>query len=232
VRAVVISHDPSEQPALVGDELERLGATLDVFVVCESTEDPVSHRAFPAFAGVDLVVAMGAPWSVYDTGAIGSWIHREVQFVRAVHDAGIPYLGICFGGQVLSAALGGTVEPASRPELGWVHLETDDPAIVAPGPWFQWHGDRFTTPPGARELARNDVGVQAFRTGNSVGVQFHPEIDHALLTTWLDGDEPPDPLFTALGIDHRQLLAESVANVAAAEPNTRRLVQQFLGAMR
>jgi GMP synthase-like glutamine amidotransferase len=232
VRALVISHDPSEEPALVGDELERLGAALDVFVVCDSTEDPVSHRPFPALTGIDLVVAMGAPWSVYDTATIGSWIGREVQFVRAVHDAGIPYLGICFGAQVLAAALGGVVERAPRAELGWVAIETADPDVVAAGPWFQWHGDRFTIPPGAQELARNDVGVQAFRMGRSVGVQFHPEIDQALLTSWLDGVDPPDPLFTALGIDHRQLLADSAAPVEAAEPNTRRLVQQFVGAMR
>jgi GMP synthase-like glutamine amidotransferase len=228
VRALVISHDPSEEPALVGDELERLGATLDVFVVCDSVDDPVSLRAFPALHGVDLVVAMGAPWSVYDHATIGSWIEREVDFVRAAHDAGIPYLGVCFGAQVLAVALGGTVEPAPRPELGWVEIETDVPQFVAPGPWFQWHGDRFTTPPGAGELARNDAGVQAFRMGRSVGVQFHPEADHALLSRWLDGDQPPDPLFVALGIDHRRLLDASAPKAAAAEANTRRLVQQFI----
>jgi GMP synthase-like glutamine amidotransferase len=228
VRALVISHDPTERPALIGARLERLGYDLETFVVCESTEAPESNRPFPALDGVDAVVAMGAPWSVYDGATIGSWIDRELTFVQEVHARGVPYLGVCFGGQVLAAALGGRVEPAPRPELGWCGVETLVPDTLAAAPWFQWHGDRFTLPPGATELAHNDVGVQAFRMGRSVGVQFHPEVDRELLASWLDDGEPLDPLFARLGVEPAAVLAEAARVATVTAKNTNGLVDWWL----
>jgi GMP synthase-like glutamine amidotransferase len=227
MRALVVSHDPSERPALVGRRLEEHGIELDVFVVCDDSGDPVSHRPFPTLDGVDVLVAMGSPWSVYDD-AIASWIGREIDLVREAHDRGIPYLGVCFGGQVLAAALGATVEPAPRPELGWCPVETSAPDAIAEGPWFQWHGDRFTLAAGASELARNDVGVQAFRMGRSVGVQFHPEVDLTLLASWIGEGEPPDPLFAQLGVEPASLLEATAQLAARTQVNTNRLVDWFL----
>src|SRR5829696_1808113 len=154
VRALVISHDPTEQPGMIDARLAHHGYDVEVFVVCDSTDEPESHHPFPSLAGIDLVVAMGAPWSVYDVDTIGSWIGREIAFVRSVHEADVTFLGVCFGGQVLSAALGGTVEPAPRPELGWCRVDSAAPDAIAAGPWFQWHRDRFSLPAGAVELAR------------------------------------------------------------------------------
>jgi GMP synthase-like glutamine amidotransferase len=232
MRALVVSHDPSEEPGLVGDRLHQRGWQLEVFVVCDSPEVAVSHRPFPALDGIDLVVAMGSPWSVYDTDRIGSWVTRELELVRDAHNRGIPFLGVCFGGQLLAAALGGTVERAPRPELGWVEVRSDDPDLIAPGPWFQWHGDRFVPPAGARVLAENDVGVQAFSVGRSLGVQFHPEADARLLRSWLEGElagcEPADPIFAVVGTDPRTLVAEADAHAETAAANTRQLVDGFL----
>ena len=76
--------------------------------------------------------------------------------------------GICFGAQIMSASLGGTVSPSLRPEYGWGHIESDEPAISS-GPWFQYHGDEFTLPEGATRLAYNDSGLQAFSFGRSLG---------------------------------------------------------------
>jgi GMP synthase-like glutamine amidotransferase len=232
MRALVISHDPSEEPGLVGRRLEAHGYELDVFVVCATPDDPVSLRPFPALAGVDLVLAMGSPWSVYDHDRIGSWITRELALVREVHELGIPFLGVCFGGQVLAAALGGSVEPAPRPELGWVRVQTDAPELVASGPWFQSHGDRFVPPPGSGTLATSDGGVQAFSIGRSPGVQFHPEVDRRLLESWLAeelaGREPTDPIFGQVGTDPRSLVVEAAAHADVAADNTRTLVDGFL----
>jgi GMP synthase-like glutamine amidotransferase len=227
VRALVISHDPSERPALVGARLEEHGFELDVFVVCDDSGEAVSHRPFPSLDGVDVLVAMGSPWSVYDD-EIGSWIGREIDLVREAHRRAVPYLGVCFGGQVLAAALGASVERAPRPELGWCTVETTAPDAVDEGPWFQWHGDRFTLPAGATELARNDVGVQAFRMGRSVAVQFHPEVDLELLSSWIGDGEPLDPLFEQLGVEPTALLTSTAELAARATANTNRLVDWFL----
>jgi GMP synthase-like glutamine amidotransferase len=228
MRALVVSHDPSEEPAAVGDHLRQLAVELDVFVVCDAPDDPVSHRPFPALDGYDFVVAMGAPWSVYDTDTIGTWIDRELAWLRAAHDDGVPILGICFGAQALAAALGGSVERAPRGELGWIEVRSDFPDEIAPGPWFAWHRDRFSVPPGGVELARNDVGPQAFRTEHSLAVQFHPEVDQRLLHAWLGDGDASDSLFGRLGTTPAALLARTAALERVSVPNARRLVDHFL----
>ena len=96
-------------------------------------------------------------------------------------------LGLCFGGQALAAALGGEVRAAPAPEIGWLELEPLDGGAVAPGPWFAWHEDTFTLPPGAVELARSPVCPHAFRVGRSVGLQFHPEVTPEIIEGWVRG---------------------------------------------
>jgi GMP synthase-like glutamine amidotransferase len=118
---------------------------------------------------------------------------------RAVEED-VPVLGLCFGGQALAVALGGSVERAPTPELGWTEIETDEPELIASGPWLQWHYDRFTTPPGATEIARTAHAAQAFRHGRHLGVQFHPESTVEIVAQWaaidrrghVDVDASPD----------------------------------------
>ena len=131
-----------------------------------------------------MVMMTGAPWSVYDD-AVAGWMAQELAFLRAVHRAGVPFLGTCYGGQALAVALGGTCSKLPASEVGWYRVDSTEPAL-AEGPWFQWHHDGFTLPPGAVELARTELCPQAFRIGRSVGTQFHPEVDAALLDSWCD----------------------------------------------
>ena len=64
------------------------------------------------------------------------------------------------------------------PEIGWYDVDTDQPEMVPGGPWFQWHFDRWTLPPGATEIARTANSSQAFVLGRALALQFHPEIDY------------------------------------------------------
>jgi GMP synthase-like glutamine amidotransferase len=136
----------------------------------------------------DAVVALGSERSVHASPE--PWIARQVQFLRAAHDAGVGVLGICFGGQALAAALGGTVSSAPRPEIGWIDVDGKD---GYGGRWFTWHEDVFTLPPGAQELARAPSGPQAFAVGASVGLQFHPEVTPGIVDGWLAGDDDAVP---------------------------------------
>ena len=65
------------------------------------------------------------------------------------------------------------MERAPKPELGWREIQTDDPDTVPTGPWLLAY-ERFTTPPGAVELARTDDAVQAFRFGPHLGGAVPP----------------------------------------------------------
>jgi GMP synthase-like glutamine amidotransferase len=146
------------------------------------------------------------------------------------HEAGVPLLGICFGGQALAAALGGSVERAPRAEIGWVDVETDDASVVGPGPWFQFHYDRFLLPPGAVDVARNEVCSQAFTIGRSMGLQFHPEISVHELELWLGNGG--DAEVRSQGLEPEALLEEMRREEPASFGRTRDLVDGFLARMK
>jgi GMP synthase-like glutamine amidotransferase len=198
----VLQHQDDSPAALFADWAAKRGHTLTVLAA------PKLER-WPDQAAHDAVVSLGSDCSVY--GSPDTWIAQETAFLRAVHDAGVPVLGICFGGQALAKALGGEVAQAPRVEAGWYPIDTAAPDLIPPGPWFRWHEDVFIAPPGARELARNDIGVLAFVQGQSIGLQVHPEVDVALARRWV---EPNAGRLLAQGIDHEAVLTE----IAAAGP--------------
>jgi GMP synthase-like glutamine amidotransferase len=226
MRALVVCHDLYSLPGIVGERLEHHGVELAPIVVVEDLADPTSSVEFPDPTGYDLVLAMGSPWSVYDTATIGSWIGRELAMLRQAVDADVPVLGICFGGQALAATLGATVERSDHPEIGWYDVASAAPDVLAEGPWFQWHFDRFDLPDGATELATGELGTQAFRIGRHLGLQFHPEITADVLASWLDAAERS--ALTDLGIDPDELLAETAERQQESRPHTEALVDHFL----
>ena len=97
----------------------------------------------------------------------------------------MPILGVSFGGQARARALGGSVAPGPRPEIGYTWIHSDDRDLIPPGPWFQFHYDRWQVPPTAREIARTPLASQAFVLGRSLGVQFHPEVTPDALAEWM-----------------------------------------------
>lgn len=227
MRALVIEHDRLSTPERVGDHLESRGVALEPFVVVDDIADPEVTVKFPDPDGYDLVVAMGAPWSIYDPRLQG-WVRPEVDYVRRHLDRGVPTLGICFGAQIMSSSLGGTVSPSRLPEYGWGDIETGEPAIET-GPWFQYHGDEFTLPEGAVPLARNDSGLQAFRFGNSLAVQFHPEVTARLLESWcaVGGDRK----LIEVGIDPDELIVETERQAQLSQPALERMIDWWLDGM-
>ncbi|GAA3368353.1 type 1 glutamine amidotransferase [Streptomyces sannanensis] len=228
MRALIVQHDHFTEPGLVGARLTERGYDLTTVTVVPEHQHrtPDVPFTFPDADGWDLVVSLGAPWSVYDATAVGTWIGGELALLRKAHHLGVPVLGVCFGAQALATALGGSVEAAPRPEIGWVEVDTDDPSLVPSGPWMQWHYDRCVLPPGAVELARNATCAQAFRAGRALGVQFHPEITTAVIRAYLDLDGRKQ--CAQHGVDPDELLAHSRAMEATARENARRLVDGFL----
>lgn len=206
-RALCVLHDAMSSTGLVGSALRERGWRVDEMLVvpADRHSTPNVEASFPDGSEYDLLVPMGAPWGAYEDERVGNWLLPELRWLADTMAAGGAVFGICFGAQALSRALGGTVARSTRPEMGWVDIDTIDRAIVPPGPWFQWHGDAFTLPPGAVELARNAAAIQAYRIGRGLGVQFHPEVTTAGIRRWVDNGGAA--VARAQGVDPADLLA-------------------------
>jgi len=188
VRALILQHDPGSLAGLLGEALEARGMTSQELTMGRSVHDATFTDDFPPLDGFDLVVPLGAVYTLYDDEQVGTWIDRELDLLRDADAAGLPVLGVCFGAQALSAAHGGKVYRAGAPEVGYSTIETFDAARIPPGPWMQWHYDVCTVPDGAELLAVSDAGPQAFTLRRNLALQFHPEVTVAMIDNWLDLD--------------------------------------------
>lgn len=186
-RVIFIEHDHVSDGGPIWAQFERRGFEISRFIIVneENANTPNVTVEWPNLLDFDVVVVMGAPYAAYDDERIGNWLLPEIEKLRQVHNAGIPILGICFGGQVMSRVLGGTVSRSPYAELGWFEIESNDESLIPRGPWFQYHWDRFTFPPGATAIASNDLCAQAYVFGRTLGLQFHPEINLDVLELWL-----------------------------------------------
>ncbi|UXA16213.1 type 1 glutamine amidotransferase [Mycobacterium sp. SMC-4] len=227
-KVLFLVNDPIATEALLGDAFVDHGFDVDVFSVVPAgrVDDPAWDPSFPDVGDYDVVVPLGARWPVYDEALTRTWVGTQTQLMRDAAEAGIALLGVCFGGQLLAQAFGGTVTRSPRPEIGWYDVLSDRPEIVPDGPWFQWHFDRWTVPPGAIEIARTPNASQAFVLDRAMGVQFHPEVDTALLRSWLADDRDGEAI--AAGLDHHQLLCRTEDLAASTAPRIRALVSGFL----
>jgi len=219
MRVVVVRHHEEDSAGFIGTAFEARGATLSTLLYPK-------EGALPDLAGVAHIVMLGSTSSVYDEGEAHAWIGEELTWLRRADAAGVPVLGICFGGQLLAAAFGGTVEHAGRQEIGWVTIDSADPEMIPPGPWLEFHHDRCQPPAEATVLAHNDLGVQAFRLGRHLGVQFHPEVDGDQFQLWLDAGGRAE--IAANGQDPDAMLAQAIAEEPRASARADRLVESAL----
>ena len=143
-------------------------------------EFDVTSGSIPETFDYDGVVISGSRSSVYWDEP---WIEPTKAWVAAALERGIPFLGICWGHQLLADVLGGTVEDMGVYEVGYSEIEHFgnsrlfdgiDREFVA----YTSHTDAVTTlPVGAIPLAENEYSNHGFRLETAFGVQFHPEFD-------------------------------------------------------
>ncbi len=86
-----------------------LGAEIPRFLPPSTEYILPDNDAAPSLAGVDALVISGSTAGVYER-ADRPWIDTGMELVCEAVDREIPTLGICFGHQLVNAALGGAVE--------------------------------------------------------------------------------------------------------------------------
>lgn len=197
----------------------------------------------PALEDVDLIVVLGGPQSANDEYPA---LRSERRYLADAMAAGVPVFGVCLGAQLMARCLGGEVRPTGGYEFGlrkmWITEEgSRDPVFgklrVPLVPTL--HGECFTVPPGATELAygymlcRDGTFMRqslAFRHGISYGFQFEPQLTLAELRVWnrelADDYDKMGPLFDPV-VEAETNLREFVAYSPIYEAQSRDMLLAF-----
>ena len=221
----VVAIDPGAVPGL-------LAARGQPSRIIRANKGEPLPRDVGALAGV---VSFGGPQSANDDHV--DYIRAELDWMERVMAAGVPLLGICLGSQMVARTLGATVapDPDGLYEFGYYPIEpvagaAEDLALDAPLTVAHRHGEAFTIPAGARRLARRDgFENQAFRYGASTwGLQFHPEVDDAVLARWIDSDPPPEDLGYGTARSRRWSSAPTMSAIALSGARVARALPRAL----
>lgn len=229
---LLIGHDKSETFGLAPRTLEAARVPWREHHADTGVE-------LPRLTEVSGVVVYGGSMNVDMTGRF-QFLADERAYVRSAVEAGVPYLGICLGSQMLARALDHPVYPAGVREIGFNALHptpsaADDPllSVFEDGDMvFHWHEDTFELPEGATLLATgDDVPVQAFRYGDAAwGLQFHFEVDRPELEVWLKSAGEDE--VRSWGKTSEQVLEEADRYLDGHEERARQLFGRFWAIVR
>lgn len=191
---LIFRHIDFEGPGYLGEFLDRNAIPWEVIAVDEGEKIPPNPDAASG------LVFMGGPMSVNDNLP---WIDEEVRLIRQAHVHGVPLLGHCLGGQLISRALGARVHANPVREIGWHPVEVMN--TVQAGQWFaglpsqimvyHWHGETFDLPEGAVPLLTSRYCQnQGYVCGKTLALQCHIEMQKDMIPVWTDKyrDEIPE----------------------------------------
>lgn len=187
-KILILQHVPHERLGTLEPPLKKMGHTLLPLDTYDET------AVWPSLSEVDAVILMGGPMSVTQLKR-HPFLRRELTLIREALKRRLPILGICLGSQLLAVALDAKVSPAAQKEVGWFPIMREpgmekDP-LLAPFSQtetvFQWHGDTFDLPQGAKRLASSPLcPEQGFRYRDNVyALQFQLEMTEAMVRAWM-----------------------------------------------
>lgn len=218
LKALIVQHEEPTPAGLLAEWLDKQSAQVDVLRIDldQRVPDPREYQ---------LIAYLGSEFASFDDSV--PFVQRESDLIRQAAQHDVPMLGLCFGSQLMARALGGESFRAERPEIGWLRVSSKDADLISDGPWFEWHYDSFTLPPGAKLLADTDVGPQAYVVGRSLGLQFHPEVTPEIVQGWVRGFLEAGGGDVG-GIDLQAMLEETERRAPAVRLATMTLFDRFL----
>ncbi|MEL7098022.1 MAG: gamma-glutamyl-gamma-aminobutyrate hydrolase family protein [Pseudomonadota bacterium] len=185
-RLLCIRHGAGPTDDRVTNWCVQNGVTADIRRPFRGEE---AGQIAPDVAGV---VVYGGMFDA-DSEATNPFLRDEYRLIDDALRAGVPFLGICQGAQMLARALGawaGAREDLH--EFGYYEVSpTGAGSDFLPRPmhFTQAHWHTFDIPDGATHLATSALFPnQAFRHGKALAVQFHPEVTIEGFRRWQIGN--------------------------------------------
>ena len=202
---LVFKHMPSQNPGIFRSFAEKQNIRF-VEIDLHAGEE------IPDLTLYDGLWVMGGSMNVWEEDKY-PWLIEEKKAIKcAVQELNMPFLGICFGHQLLAEAIGGRAEKTDQYEVGLFEIEPtkegqDHPLLNNLGvstKWVNVHLVEVVRPPqGAIILARStncqnhimQVGEYAY------SCQFHPEVCGHTLDGWMKIPGIPESIEELLGVE-------------------------------
>ena len=179
-------HLPDHDKVLIVD----FGSQVTQLIARRVREEKVYSEIVPYQKAEEAFRAM-KPKAVILSGGPASVLDANAPLApKAIYDAGVPILGICYGEQAMAQQLGGKVEGGHHREFGRAEVEVIADSPIFEGVWVKgekypvWmsHGDRVTElPPGFRVLGKapnSPIAIIGDDARKFYATQFHLEVMH------------------------------------------------------
>ena len=225
----VVTHEPSVPPGSVAEVLEASDTDHVIFEAWRET-------TWPTAAEIEALVVMGGAMNVDELEAY-PFLSASRQLMADAVERDVPTLGVCLGSQMLARVLGAEVRRASPRNALFSPLEltpegANDPLLAPFGDGvavLQFHEDTFELPEGVIALATSaSTGLgQAFRYGRAYAVQFHFEVDEAIVRGWTR-NIGRRAMLDEWGVSEDDLLKEADVHLGPQGRAGRELVTRFL----
>ncbi|MBN1589011.1 MAG: type 1 glutamine amidotransferase [Pirellulales bacterium] len=227
---VVLRHVPDETLGVIAGALDEARLAWRYVDLFETVPESLDLEDSPG------LIILGGPMNADEVEKY-PFLAPEVDWIRQAVGRELPVLGICLGSQLLAKALGATVRPNGRKEIGWYSIELTEVAehdslfagCAAKQTVYQFHGDTFTLPRGAVHLAQSPwCKNQAFRFGrHAYGLQFHIEVTRQMAEDWLAQPDNQRMIAELDYVDPDQIRRQTPAAITAMHALGRRILPRF-----
>ncbi len=181
-KVLFILHQKTSVPGDIGNKFINRGYLIEI------CRPPLGDDLPSNLINYSAIVVFGAPGSINDED---EFIQKEINWLKKVIESNVPFLGICFGAQLLAKYLGSEVKTNSKgiSEIGFYKIKPTQigkDIFQLQDTFYQFHSEGFELPKDCELLASGEIfDNQAFKYKNCYALQFHPEVNFLVHVRWI-----------------------------------------------